>query len=89
MPVAFRCATLTGKGYLLDISLSGARIEEVDQRPLVGDRLRIVLGSGPSPGPDWVPAEVVRHTVTGGFAVKFYEIDVRVLGILRGLMPGV
>ena len=89
MPVAFRCATLTGKGYLLDISLSGARIEEVDRRPLVGDRLRIVFESGPSTDPDWVPAEVVRHSVTGGFAVKFYEIDVRVLAILRGLMPRV
>ena len=89
MPVEFRCATLTGKGYMFDISLSGARIEEVDQRPLVGDRLRIVFGLGLSTSPDWVPAEVVRHTVTGGFAVKFYKIDVRVLGILRGLMPGV
>lgn len=89
VPVEFRCATLTGKGYMFDISLSGARIEEVDQRPLAGDRLRIVFGLGLPTSPDWVPAEVVRHTVTGGFALRFYKIDVRVLGLLRGLIARV
>lgn len=89
VPVEFRCATLTGKGYMFDISLSGARIEEVGQRPLAGDRLRIVFGLGLPTSPDWVPAEVVRHTVTGGFALRFYKIDVRVLGLLRGLIARV
>ncbi len=87
MPVEFRCATLTGRGSLQDVSLCGARVEEVDRRPLVGDRLRLVFGPGSSEYGSWVPAEVVRHTVTGGFAVKFYDLDVRIMGILRRLLP--
>ncbi len=87
MPVEFRCATLTGRGCLQDVSLCGACVEEVDRRPLVGDRLRLVFGPGSSEYGSWVPAEVVRHTVTGGFAVKFHDVDVRVMGILRRLMP--
>ena len=85
--VEFRCAILTGKGSLLDVSLSGARIEEVERRPLVGERLRIVLPFGSPDGPDWLGAEVVRHTPTGGFAVRFLKVDMRALSILRRLLP--
>ena len=86
--VEFRCAILTGKGSLLDVSLSGARIEEAERRPLVGEQLRIVLPSGSPDKPDWLAGEVVRHTPTGGFAVRFLNVDMRALGILRKLLPG-
>lgn len=85
--VEFRCAILTGKGSLLDVSLSGARIEEAERRPLVGEQLRIVLPSGSPDKPDWLAGEVVRHTPTGGFAVRFLNVDMRALGILRRLLP--
>lgn len=77
---------LTGRGWLTDVSLCGGRIEEVEKRPLVGDRLRLVFGPEASED-SWVPAEVVRHTVTGGFAVKFYDVDIRVMRVLRALLP--
>lgn len=78
---------LKGRGWLTDVSLCGARIEEVEKRPLVGDRLRLVFGSDASEDSPWVPAEVVRHTVTGGFAVRFYDVDMRVMRVLRELLP--
>ena len=85
--VEFRCAILTGKGFMFDVSLSGARIEEVERRPLVGEQLRIVLPFGSPDKPYWLAAEVARHTPTGGFAVRFLNLDMRALGILRRLLP--
>ncbi len=85
--VEFRCAILTGKGSMLDVSLSGARIEEVERRPLVGEQLRIVLPFDSVDKPFWLAGEVIRHTPAGGFAVRFLNVDMRALGILRRLLP--
>ncbi len=86
LPVEFHCGVLLGYGTMIDISLSGARIEEVDRRPPVGKKLKLLLRLSQSNGSLEVPAEVVRHTESGGFAVRFPDTNVQVLRILRSFL---
>ncbi len=87
LPVKFRCDSVVGEGTLVDVSLVGARIEGVDRRPPPGQRLELVLCMAGSDSLVEVPVEVIRHTETRGFAVRFCEPDVRVLRILRTILP--
>ncbi len=86
LPVKFRCDSVVSEGILVDVSLVGARIEGVDRRPPPGKRLDLVLRLAASDRLVEVPVEVIRHTETRGFAVRFCESDVRVLRILRMLL---
>ena len=87
LAVKFRCDSVVSEGTLVDMSLVGARIERVDRRPPPGKRLELVLRLAGSDSLVEVPVEVIRHTETGGFAVRFCEPDVRVLRILRTILP--
>ncbi len=87
LPVKFRCDSVVSEGTLVDMSLVGARIEGVDRRPPPGKRLELVLCLAGSDSLVEVPVEVIRHTETRGFAVRFCEPDVRVLRILRTILP--
>ena len=72
---------------MVDGSLSGARIEQVTRLPARGQGLRLLLHLAPSKGPLEVHGEVIRHTETGGFAVRFCEFDTRTLRVLRAVLP--
>lgn len=64
-----------GNGRIRDLSVSGARIEEVDARPGVGTPLVLALSPLPGVTPVKMFAQVVRATETGGFAVEFHAGD--------------
>ncbi len=87
LPVKFRCDSVVSEGTLVDMSLAGARIEGADRRPPPGKRLELVLRLAGSESLVKVPVEVIRHTRMRGFAVRFCEPDVRVLRILRTILP--
>ncbi len=73
MPVEFHCGQMVGYGSITDESRAGACIEEVNHQPLPGKRLRLLLSLDQAKGPLELPAEVVRFTAAGGFAVRFPE----------------
>ena len=89
VPVEFHGAVLAGKGNMVNGSLSGARIEQVTQLPARGQGLRLLLYLAPSNGPLEVHGEVIRHTETGGFAVRFCELDAQIVRVLRAVLPRV
>ncbi len=87
VPVEFHGVVVVGKGTMVNDSLSGACIEQVTPLPARGQGLRLLLYLASSGSPLEVHGEVIRHTETGGFAVRFCEPDVRVLRILRTILP--
>ena len=86
LPVEFHCGALAGYGAVMDISLSGARIEEVKHRPQPGERLKLLVCLDQARAPVELSAEVVRYTENEGFAVRFPDLDVRSLLILRKVL---
>ncbi len=66
---------VTGNGGVTDLSTTGARIEEPDLFPGVGNSLVLSLSPVPSCTPVKLYAEVVRKTDTGGFCVRFHLAD--------------
>ncbi len=89
LPVEFRCESRGGEGSMLDVSLAGARIEQVTTRPPPGVELQLLLRLPQSTSAVELSAQVVRHTETGGFAVRFHKLDVGALRILRSALPRV
>lgn len=89
LPVELHCGLWIGYGSITDVSLSGARIELVSYRPLPGKRVRILLCLDQAQSPVELPAEVVRFTETEGFAVRFLDLDVGMLIILRAVLARV
>ncbi len=83
LPVEFHYGSLVGYGTVMDISLSGARIEKVTHRPLPSRRLKILIDLDQAKEPVELSAEVVRYTGNEGFAVRFPDLDVRGLRVLR------
>ena len=86
LPVEFHCGALVGYGWIMDMSLSGARLAEVSYWPLLGKRLRILLCLDQAKGSMEVPAEVVRYTETEGFAVRFPFLNPNEVKILRMIL---
>ena len=76
LPIEFHRGVLVGYGNVMNISLSGARIEEVNYRPLLGKRLKLLVCLDQAKEPVELLAEVVRYTESEGFAVKFPDLDV-------------
>ncbi len=76
LPIEFHRGVLVGYGNVMNISLSGARIEEVNYRPLLGKRLKLLVCLDQAKEPVELLAEVVRFTESEGFAVKFPDLDV-------------
>jgi hypothetical protein len=70
--ILYSSALIEGTGILVDISLSGARIEEVDRKPKIGSHVRVLMFQGDSPLT--MEGEVVRSTAKG-FAIAFAEIE--------------
>ncbi len=89
VPVEFHGAVVIGKGTMVNGSLSGASIEQVTRLPARGQGLRLLLHLARSKGPLEVHGEVIRHTETGGFAVRFCELDAQTLRVLRTVLPRV
>ncbi len=89
LPVEFRCGSIHGKGRLLNASLAGARIEAVTGQPFPGEEIRLFLWLPSSPESVELSAQVVRHTETGGFAVRFHKLDIAALRVLRTALPRV
>ncbi len=85
-PVEFHCGDLVGHGTVMNISLSGARIEEVNHLPLLGKRLKILVCLDQAKEPVELSAEAVRYTENEGFAVRFPDLDVRLLRIMRMIL---
>ena len=68
---------------ILDLSASGARIEDCEQRPEEGTPISLKFSFFEGTDPQTLPAKVVRETSTGGFAVEFQRLDPRTKEILR------
>ncbi len=62
---------LTGMGEVSNLSVSGARIEEIDTIPSVGTPVDLTLSPRPGVIAVTMTATVVRETESGGFAVMF------------------
>ena len=86
LPVKFHDGALAGYGTVMDISLTGARIEEATHRPLPGKRMKILLCLDQAREPVELSAEVVRYTGNEGFAVRFPDLDARVLRVLKVIL---
>ncbi len=68
---------------ILNLSASGARIEDCEQRPEEGTPISLKFCFFEGADPQTLRAKVVRQTDTGGFAVEFQGLDSRAKGILR------
>lgn len=77
------------EGSVQDISVSGARIEGTTVRPAEGSMVRLGFSFYAEALPVPMRAQVVRHTETGGFAVRFDDVDFRTQILLRALLPQV
>jgi hypothetical protein len=77
VPAEFIGGGVSGSGRIANLSISGARIEESDERPEVGTPLVVQLFPLPGVVPLHVFAEVVRATETGGFAVRFRSSEAK------------
>ena len=62
-----------GAGVLANISYSGARIEETQLQPPIGDQLRFYVFLQPV-APLELVGVVVRHTETG-FAIEYDKVE--------------
>ncbi len=58
-------------GEVSNLSVSGARIEEIDTIPSVGTPVDLTLSPRPGVIAVTMTARVVRETESGGFAVQF------------------
>ncbi len=86
LPVEFHCGALVGHGTVTDISISGARIGQVNHQPLPGKRLKILVCLDQAKEPVELSAEAVRYTENEGFAVSFPDLNVRLLRIMRMIL---
>jgi hypothetical protein len=77
------------RGAVHDMSVSGARIEKVNAAPEEGSKLRLGFAFYAHALPVPIHATVVRRTETGGFAVRFDNVDFRTQILLRSLLPQV
>lgn len=76
-------------GDVQDISVTGARIQNVGTRPEEGSDLRLGFSFYAHALPVPIHGKVVRHTEDGGFAVEFHDVDFRTQILLRALLPKV
>ncbi len=69
-----------GAGTLVDISRSGAHLEQTSLRPEVGSKVRIYIFVRPV-SPFELVGEVVRHT-DSGFAIESIEASEEILELV-------
>ena len=78
------------QGSVRDISISGACIDGRDgELPPTGTVLRLGFSFFAHALPVPIHGRVVRHTDTGGFAVRFEDVDFRTQILLRALLSHV
>ena len=88
VPMEYADHSLTGRGYTVDISASGVRIDGASQRVLIGVQLGLRFSFFLGSFETLFRGEVVRHT-EDGFAVQFGSLDSAQLNILRTALPSV
>ena len=69
-PVGYAGGAVQGRGFTVDLSISGARVADVSGSVVNGTRVQLVFGI--LDAALTLPSEVVRQTA-GGFAVRFLE----------------
>ena len=73
--IAYSSERIEGSGTLVDISLSGARLEDTEVQPKIGSAVRAdVYAYASANDPVRLVGEVVRHTPRG-FALQFTSVD--------------
>jgi hypothetical protein len=81
VPVEFSGRHVRGRGFLCNISESGALVEDADPLVVAGGRVRLRFAFFQDSLPVEIPATVVRETPTG-FAVQFAGLDARLKSVL-------
>lgn len=64
----------TTPGRILDLSVNGAMLEQVEGQPLIeGSRVNVVLSF--SGQPEFVADVLVQHIVSGHVGIEFYDMS--------------
>jgi hypothetical protein len=81
VPVEFSGRHVRGRGFIQNISESGALVEDAEPLVVAGGRIRLRFAFFEDSLPVEVPATVVRETPTG-FGVQFAGLDARLKSVL-------
>ena len=81
-PVRFFGRHVEGTAQALNVSATGALLEDAEPLLIAGGKIRLRFSLAPDALPIDVAAEVVRETETG-FAVRFTGMDGRVRAVLK------
>jgi hypothetical protein len=81
VPVEFRGRRTQGRGFILNISESGALVEDAEPLVVAGGRIRLRFAFFEDSLPVEIPASVVRETASG-FGVQFSGLDARLKSVL-------
>ena len=81
VPVEFRGRRTQGRGFIRNISESGALVEDAAPLVVAGCRIRLRFAFFEDSLPVEIPASVVRETATG-FGVQFSGLDARLRNVL-------
>jgi hypothetical protein len=79
--VEFRGRRTRGRGFIRNISESGALVEDAEPLVVAGGRIRLRFAFFGDSLPVELPASVVRET-EDGFAVQFSGLDARLRAVL-------
>ncbi len=89
VPVVLESGRASGKGFVHDMSSSGARIEGADLKLAEGARVKLGFRFFKDSPPIEIMGNVVRLTESGGFGVHFGKVDPRTRRALSTLLPKV
>jgi hypothetical protein len=81
VPVEFSGRRVRGRGFIRNISESGALVEDAEPLVVAGGRIRLRFAFFAESVPVEIPATVVRET-SSGFAVQFAGLDLRMRNVL-------
>ncbi len=76
-----------GTAVIRDMSASGARLEGVKVGPPRGEAVLLTLRFYESALPIHIEGVVIRHTESGGFAVRFQALAPRVRAQIASILP--
>jgi len=85
VPVEFRGRRTQGRGFIRNISESGALVEDAEPLVVAGGRIRLRFAFFEDSLPVEIPASVVRETASG-FGVQFSGLDARLRNVLAMLI---
>ena len=84
--VHYSAGRVEGEGLIHDLSLTGARVEEVSQNLAPGTRIELYFSVGQDRVPIHAQAEVVRQS-RRGFAIRFVKLDNKMKDLLFAALP--